>query len=111
MDITGVAYNSLFSTTRMPGLDALENRAAPQNAAGAGTPDVAFTSILDKAVGRVDDLQQSADIALEGLASGRNVDLHGTMIALEHADIALRAAVSVRDKFVQAYEQIMNMAV
>ncbi|HHO53588.1 MAG TPA: flagellar hook-basal body complex protein FliE, partial [Deltaproteobacteria bacterium] len=34
-----------------------------------------------------------------------------TMIELEKADIALRTMVSVRDKFIAAYEQVMNMSV
>ena len=45
---------------------------------------------------------------LKDLAAGKNVDLHGTMISLEKADISLRTMVSVRDKLISAYEQIMN---
>lgn len=73
--------------------------------------DGQFHAMLENAIGKVDGLQQGADLALEGLASGKNVDLHGTMIALEQADIALRAATTVRDKFISAYEAVMNMAV
>ena len=35
---------------------------------------------------------------LERLASGEDVDIHGTMIALQEADVTLRFAVSIRDK-------------
>ena len=77
----------------------------------AAIPDHGFASFLDKAVGKVDGLQQGADNALTALASGKATDLHGTMIALEQADIALRAAVAVRDKFVAAYEAVMQMSI
>ena len=70
-----------------------------------------FSASLESAISNVDSLQQTADARLKSLASGENVDLHGTMIELEKADIALRAMVSVRNKLVNAYEQVMNMAI
>jgi flagellar hook-basal body complex protein FliE len=70
-----------------------------------------FEAALSSAVQQVDTLHVEADNALQMLASGEHVDLHGTMIALEKADIALRTMVTVRDKMVGAYEQIMNMAI
>ena len=57
----------------------------------------------------VNEVQLQSDDMIKGLASGQHVDLHGTMIAMEKADISLRAMVSVRDKMLQAYEQVMNM--
>ena len=70
-----------------------------------------FGNTLENAVKQVDNHQHLADDALVNLASGRNVDLHGTMIQMEKADIALRTMVSVRDKFIRAYEQVMNMTI
>ena len=70
-----------------------------------------FAEKLSRAMRSVDDQQHRADDLLSQLASGENVDIHGTMIAMEKADIALRTAVSVRDKLVDAYQQVMNMAV
>jgi len=70
----------------------------------------AFDAAL-QAVEEVDQQQQAADGSLSALASGESVDLHGTFIELEKADITLRAMVSVRDKVLRAYEQIMNMGI
>jgi len=75
--------------------------------AGAG----GFAAHLDAAVGKVDGAQHTADSALAELASGENVDLHGTMMKLQQADIAMRTMVSVRDKVVDAYQTIMNMTI
>lgn len=81
--------------------------AVPQEApAGAG-----FGDVMNRALRSVEDQHRSADSALSQLASAEQVDLHGTMIELEKADIALRTMVSVRDKFIAAYEQVMNMSV
>lgn len=86
---------------------------SPQVTAPQGIQKVAaeFDDSVFSAIGQVDKIHGHADNALELLASGQQVDLHGTMIALEKADIALRTMVSVRDKVVGAYEQIMNMAI
>ena len=70
-----------------------------------------FASKLDAAVGRVDSMQLFADGALTKLASGGDVDIHGAMIALEEAEIGLKAMVAVRDKVVSAYETLMNLAI
>ena len=70
-----------------------------------------FESVLKGALSNVNALQNNADSAVADLASGKNVDLHGTMIALEEADITLRTMVTVRDKVVGAYQEIMNMAI
>jgi flagellar hook-basal body complex protein FliE len=77
----------------------------------AKSSDASFAAQLEKAVGSVDSTVQSSDQALASLASGGDVDLHGSMIALQEADIALRGMVAVRDKVVQAYEQLMNLAI
>ncbi len=70
-----------------------------------------FGDRLEKAIGKVNTAQQDSDELLSQLASGENVDLHNTMISLQKADITMRTLVSVRDKLVGAYEQIMNMAI
>ncbi|MEQ1564125.1 MAG: flagellar hook-basal body complex protein FliE [Myxococcota bacterium] len=98
----------------MTGVTAVGAAQAPALAppvAAAAPVDGVFAAQLDSAVGRVSDSVAAGDDALVALASGGDVDLHGSMIALEQADIALRAMVSVRDKVVGAYEQLMNLAI
>lgn len=87
----------------MPGLAPIEPATNIEAAPG-------FAQTLSQAVETVNEAQLGARDSLAGLASGQNVDLHGTMIALEEAEIALRAMTSVRDRLIGAYEQVMNMA-
>lgn len=70
-----------------------------------------FAEALAGAVEGAETKQADADRALTGLATGKDADLHGTMIALEEANIALRALSSTRDKIVEAYREIWNMQV
>lgn len=88
-----------------------------QAAVGLPTSQVAssggadFASRLDSAIRSVSDSQNVADTRLGRLASGEDVDIHTTMISMQEADIKLRTMVSVRDKAVDAYQQMMSMAV
>jgi flagellar hook-basal body complex protein FliE len=81
-----------------------------QDAKKAGS-GAGFADSLTSAIDRVSDKGIAADDKLAQLASGKDIDLHGTMIALEEADITLRTMVAVRDKVVGAYQEIMNMAI
>lgn len=79
--------------------------------ASTASGDAAFAEKLQQAIGSVDHQVTAADHALFGLASGTEVDIHGAMIALEEAEIGLKAMVSVRDKVMAAYEQLLNLAI
>ena len=70
-----------------------------------------FGDMLEIAVQKVDTQQHYADDKLQALASGKEIDIHGTMIALQESAISLRFAVSVRDKLVEGYNKIINMAI
>lgn len=77
--------------------------------AGA-TGGVEFSGSLSKAVQAVEAQQAEADQKVYAVGAGDH-DYAGMMIALEEANISLRAMGSVRDKFVEAYQAIWNMPV
>jgi flagellar hook-basal body complex protein FliE len=78
----------------------------PSAAAPAGSP---FADLLTDAVGQVNGLEQQAQAAVHGLMTGSGVDVHQAMIATEKADMAFELALAVRNKAVQAYQQVMGM--
>jgi flagellar hook-basal body complex protein FliE len=67
--------------------------------------------LLNQAVLQVDKLSKDADAKMQALATGRSHNLHETMIATEKADLALRLMVQVRNKVIDAYQEIMKMQV
>ena len=73
-------------------------------------PAAGFTDALADAVKEVDALQTGADQESSKLAEGGG-NLHETALALEKADIAMRVAVKVRNKLVDAYNDVMRMPV
>jgi flagellar hook-basal body complex protein FliE len=71
-----------------------------------------FVASLDSALKSVSRNQQSAaELQRQFQLENPNVSLEETMIAMNKSQISFSAAVQVRNRLVQAYEQIMNMPV
>ena len=70
-----------------------------------------FSDVLKNSVEKVNNLQKEADAAIDDLALGDNKDVVQTIIAMEKADISFRLMMQVRNKIVQAYEEVMRMQV
>jgi flagellar hook-basal body complex protein FliE len=79
---------------------------SPVSQAAAPTP---FAGLLSDAVGQVNQLQDQAHAAVSGLLGGSGVDVHQAMIATQKASMAFELALAVRNKAVQAYQQVMGM--
>ena len=68
-----------------------------------------FGDLLTGALGQVNALENQARTAVDGLMTGSGVEVHQAMIATQKADMAFELALSVRNKAVQAYQQVMGM--
>jgi len=68
-----------------------------------------FMSTLNDAMGQVGQLQSEADGKVAQLLSGNGQDVHSAMIAVEKASLAFSMMVQVRNKIVQAYQQVSGM--
>lgn len=62
-------------------------------------------------VSKVNNLQTQSDAAIQGLASGENKNLHEVMISMEKASISFQFMSSVRNKALEAYQEVMRMQV
>jgi flagellar hook-basal body complex protein FliE len=69
-----------------------------------------FADTLGNAIQKVDELQASADVQAERVALGGG-NLHEMALALEKADVGMRLAMKVRNKIVDAYQEIMRMGI
>jgi len=71
-----------------------------------------FGSLLKNAINTVNDLQQDAGAKKAAFEMGdRSISLAETMISSTKAGLAFDATVQVRNKFVEAYKEIMSMPV
>lgn len=71
-----------------------------------------FSEILEKSVNKVNDLQQASSNLKMAFEKGEEgVDIVKVMVASEKAGIATQAMIQVRNKFIDAYRDIMNMSI
>lgn len=70
-----------------------------------------FKDVLQNAVGEVQRLEHEADQTIRQLVAGEITDVTETMVAIEKADISFQTMMAVRNKIVQAYEEVMRMQV
>lgn len=80
--------------------------------AGSGHPAGAdFGSALQQAVSSLQQLGSQADSSSLALAKGDPIDIHEVMLANEQASLGFSMAVQVRNKLVDAYQDVMKMSV
>ena len=80
--------------------------AAPKPAGGAD-----FGSALKQAVGALGQLGAKADASSLALAKGDPIDIHEVMLNTEQASLGFSMALQVRNKLVDAYQEVMRMSV
>jgi len=85
-------------------------------AASLGTPEAAegsasFKDFLLNSIQEVNTMQQAADHAVEQLATGGDVNPAEVLTAVQKADIAFRMMMQIRNKIVQAYQEVQNIRV
>jgi flagellar hook-basal body complex protein FliE len=98
--------NSIQSIQSSPALG-LRSADAPRK-----TGDTAsFKDYLLDSIREVNSMQQSADQAVEKLFTGGDVNPAEVLTAVQKADIAFRMMLQVRNKLVQAYEEVQAIRV
>ncbi len=70
-----------------------------------------FGEVLKDAISTVNEVQKQSDREIEKLMTGESQDLHATLIAVQKADLSFQMMMQVRNKIVQAYQEIMRMQV
>jgi len=78
---------------------------------GATKETKSFADTLSDAITEVNTLQKEADVKMQQLATGENKNIPDVMMSVEKADIALKLMVKVRNKVIDAYQEIMKMQV
>jgi len=77
----------------------------------APTEGKSFKDVLTEAVGEVQRLQDEADTTIKKLVAGEIKDVSEAMIAVEKADVSFQTMMAVRNKIVEAYQEIMRTQV
>ena len=106
----GVELNRLMLDMRAMQMEAM---AAPKPVSGAQEVGASsFADLLGQAVNKVADTQQASSQLAGAFEMGKSgVDLTDVMISSQKASVSFQALTQVRNKLVQAYQDIMQMPV
>lgn len=74
-------------------------------------PSQDFSSMLAQALDNVNRLQVNSDKMTQQYLAGETTDIAAVLLAAEKANLALQLTVQIRNKIVEAYEQISNMQI
>ena len=87
------------------------SKAAIPKPSAKETGGKSFADTLKHAVQSVNTMQKESDVKMQELATGKTKDVAEVMLTAEKADIALKLMVQVRNKIIEAYQEVMKMQV
>jgi flagellar hook-basal body complex protein FliE len=93
----------LLENTNMPSTE--------KKAAGTQPGEKSFGETLTKAIEKVNDLQTESDNLAVKVAGGDLDNIHQAMISMEKASLALEFALQIRNKAIEAYQELMKTQV
>lgn len=106
----GVEFNRLILDMRSMQMEAMAQPKAVARVPEAGGSS--FSDLLGQAVNKVNDTQQASNQLSQAFEMGKSgVDLTDVMISSQKASVSFQALTQVRNKLVQAYQDIMQMPV
>ncbi|RII29990.1 MAG: flagellar hook-basal body complex protein FliE [Geobacter sp.] len=79
--------------------------------AKASSPAEGAGKFFSELISKVNDMQTQSENSIQALASGENKNLHEVMISMEKASISFQFMSSVRNKALEAYQEVMRMQV
>ncbi len=80
-------------------------------AAGQTPATGGFGDLLAGKIEALGDQQQAASEAMIGIATGQEDDLAQSMLQIEEANVSMQVAMQLRNKAVEAYQEIMRMQI
>jgi flagellar hook-basal body complex protein FliE len=93
----------------IPGVGPIQPPAAPSGAAPVG--DRSFGDMLKQGLEDVSRAEQAVDTVTQQMASGGPAEIHDLMAASSKATVAVDLLVQVRNRAVEAYQEIMRIQV
>jgi flagellar hook-basal body complex protein FliE len=104
----GSIANAATQAVQAPNAVAGPSVAGSAGAAGAGGTQ-SFMDVLTNGLSGLNQQLTGADAAMTNFASGGSADLHTVMLQMQEASLGLKLGVQVRDKLLEAYQEIMRL--
>ncbi len=83
----------------------------PASPAMAGKGDASFKNLLLSGIDQVNTMQSQADQAVQQLMTGDDVDPAAVLTSIQKADMSFRMMLQIRNKLLQAYQELKDMRI
>lgn len=83
--------------------------AISQTGATTGKSSAGFADMLGKAINQLQSVSDTANAKVNALATGQNVDISDVMLSLQNESLVMSLATQVRNKAVDAYQEVFRM--
>src|SRR5688500_8920235 len=92
---------AVLAGAKLPGIGGVANSA----------PEQTFKNVLLESLNQVNGMQQQADLAVQQLVTGGDVNPAEVLTTLQKADMSFRLMMQIRNKLVQAYQEVSNIRI
>ena len=91
------------------GTNSILNNLNINNTTEEKTNGTSFSNVLSDAISKVNDSEVNANNKIESLIKGEDVEMHEVMLAMQESVLSLQALIEVRNKTVEAYQEISKL--
>ena len=91
------------------GTNSILNNLNISNTTEEKTNGTSFSNVLSDAISKVNDSEVNANNKIESLIKGEDVEMHEVMLAMQESVLSLQASIEVRNKTVEAYQEISKL--
>ena len=91
------------------GTNSILNNLNISNTTEQKTNGTSFSNVLSDAISKVNDSEVNANNKIESLINGEDVEMHEVMLAMQESVLSLQALIEVRNKTVEAYQEISKL--
>ena len=74
-------------------------------------PETSFADLLSRAVGSVDGAMKESDQQIQDFIAGKTENVHDVMISMQRAQLSFQMMVEIRNKAVEAYQELSRMQI
>lgn len=94
MNIQSVGTSSILNSVSIP------------KTLDESSKETSFSEVISDAINKVNESQINADGKVEALIKGEDVSMHDVMLSMQESQISMQLLIEVRNKIVEAYQEI-----
>lgn len=94
MDIQSIGTSSILNNVNI------------QKPVEENSKETSFSKVISDAINKVNDAQVNADQKVEDFINGEDVSMHDVMLSMQESQLSMQFLIEVRNKVVEAYQEI-----